>query len=128
MAEFSKYFISFLKKFFENFLDWFKTLFSLFSKIFYSYPKQYINDIITSCVNNENFKVLDWIVLVLVSIVLVIFFGLVIVVIFQFLRKYIRFRKREIEKDELVDEIAVLNNRVFDLVVVDVVIPNSGIK
>ena len=116
MAEFSKYFISFLKKFFENFLDWFKTLFSLFSKIFYSYPKQYINDIITSCVNNENFKVLDWIVLVLVSIVLVIFFGLVIVVIFQFLRKYIRFRKREIEKDELVDEIAVLNNRVFDLV------------
>lgn len=116
MAEFSKYFISFLKKFFENFLDWFKTLFSLFSKIFYSYPKQYINDIITSCVNNENFKVLDWIVLVLVSIVLVIFFGLVIVVIFQFLRKYIKFRKREIEKDELVDEIAVLNNRVFDLV------------
>lgn len=116
MAEFSKYFISFLKKLFENFLDWFKTLFSLFSKIFYSYPKQYINDIITSCVNNENFKVLDWIVLVLVSIVLVIFFGLVIVVIFQFLRKYIRFRKREIEKDELVDEIAVLNNRVFDLV------------
>lgn len=116
MAEFSKYFISFLKKFFENFLDWFKTLFSLFSKIFYSYPEQYINDIITSCVNNENFKVLDWIVLVLVSIVLVIFFGLVIVVIFQFLRKYIRFRKREIEKDELVDEIAVLNNRVFDLV------------
>lgn len=116
MAEFSKYFISFLKKFFENFLDWFKTLFSLFSKIFYSYPKQYINDIITSCVNNENFKVLDWIVLVLVSIVLVIFFGLVIVVIFQFLRKYIRFRKREVEKDELVDEIAVLNNRVFDLV------------
>ena len=116
MAEFSKYFISFLKKFFENFLDWFKTLFSLFSKIFYSYPKQYINDIITSRVNNENFKVLDWIVLVLVSIVLVIFFGLVIVVIFQFLRKYIRFRKREIEKDELVDEIAVLNNRVFDLV------------
>lgn len=116
MAEFSKYFISFLKKFFENFLDWFKTLFSLFSKIFYSYPKQYINDIITSCVNNENFKVLDWIVLVLVSIVLVIFFGLVIVVIFQFLCKYIRFRKREIEKDELVDEIAVLNNRVFDLV------------
>lgn len=116
MAEFSKYFISFLKKFFENFLDWFKTLFSLFSKIFYSYPKQYINDIIISCVNNENFKVLDWIVLVLVSIVLVIFFGLVIVVIFQFLRKYIRFRKREIEKDELVDEIAVLNNRVFDLV------------
>lgn len=116
MAEFSKYFISFLKKFFENFLDWFKTLFSLFSKIFYSYPKQYINDIITSCVNNENFKVLDWIVLVLVSIVLVIFFGLVIVVIFQFLHKYIRFRKREIEKDELVDEIAVLNNRVFDLV------------
>lgn len=116
MAEFSKYFISFLKKFFENFLDWFKTLFSLFSKIFYSYPKQYINDIITSCVNNENFKALDWIVLVLVSIVLVIFFGLVIVVIFQFLRKYIRFRKREIEKDELVDEIAVLNNRVFDLV------------
>lgn len=116
MAEFSKYFISFLKKFFENFLDWFKTLFSLFSKIFYSYPKQYINDIITSCVNNENFKVLDWIVLVLVSIVLVIFFGLVIVVIFQFLRKYIRFIKREIEKDELVDEIAVLNNRVFDLV------------
>lgn len=116
MAEFSKYFISFLKKFFENFLDWLKTLFSLFSKILYSYPKQYINDIITSCVNNENFKVLDWIVLVLVSIVLVIFFGLVIVVIFQFLRKYIRFRKREIEKDELVDEIAVLNNRVFDLV------------
>lgn len=116
MAEFSKYFISFIKKFFENFLDWFKTLFSLFSKIFYSYPKQYINDIITSCVNNENFKVLDWIVLVLVSIVLVIFFGLVIVVIFQFLRKYIRFRKREVEKDELVDEIAVLNNRVFDLV------------
>ena len=90
MAEFSKYFIGFLKKFFENFLDWFKTLFSLFSKIFYSYPKQYINDIITSCVNNENFTVLDWIVLVLVAIVLIVFFVLIVVVIFQFLRKYIR--------------------------------------
>ncbi len=116
MAEFSKYFIGFLKKFFENFLDWFKTLFSLFSKIFYSYPKQYINDIITSCVNNENFTVLDWIVLVLVAIVLIVFFVLIVVVIFQFLRKYIRFRRREVEKDELVDEIAILNNRVFDLV------------
>ncbi len=116
MVEFSKYYIDFLKSFFENVKDWFLTLWSLFTKFFYYYPKSYITDVINKCVNNPNFKWSDWIAFVIVLIINVAFFVLLMVLIYQFLRRYIKFRKREVEKDELVEQIAILNNKTAELI------------
>lgn len=116
MTEFSKFYIEFLKTFLSNVRNWFKTLFSLFTKFFYHYPKEYIDDIANKCINNPDFKAMDWIAFVVVLIINLVFVVLICLVLFQFLRRYIRFRKREVEKDELVEQITVLNNKVADLV------------
>ena len=44
------------------------------------------------------------------------FFGFLFLRLFQFLKRYIRFTKREIEKEELLDEIAMLNLKTAELV------------
>lgn len=116
MAQFSQYYIDFLKTVLENIKDWFLTLFSLFSKIFYYYPKQYFMNISQQCVNNPDFGVFDWIGLVLVSIVNIVFIVFLLVILFQFLRKYFRFRRREVDKEELLEEISTLNDKVLDLI------------
>lgn len=62
-----------------------------------------------------SFKGIEWLfvglavaifVLILVAILLLIFFGI---------RKILRFRKRKLDQDELLDEIGKLNNQVRDL-------------
>lgn len=116
MTEFSKYYIAFLKTVFENIKDWFLTFFSLFSKIFYHYPKRYIKDIVAKCVNNPNYNVLDWIAFVIVLIINIAFVLLVLFLLFQLLRRYLIFRRREVEKEELIEQINVLNEKTLDLI------------
>jgi hypothetical protein len=63
-----------------------------------------------------NFNTLSWIMVVvagLLNISLIIF---VIIRLYLFVQKYLSFRKVEIEKTELIEEIAELNERVIDLV------------
>ena len=116
MTAFSKYYIDFITAVGKNIADWFKTFFSLFSKFFWEYPAGYFKAISESCVNNPEFKILDWVAFVVVTIIDLAFVLLLVILVYQLLRKYIRFRKREVEKEELIEEVAILNQRVIELI------------
>ena len=83
-----------IKKFFDNIMDYWEVLME----------------------ESIDFTVISWVMVVLTTVLnlsLVIFFG---IRVFLWLRKYISFRKIEIEKNNLIEEIAELNDRVIDLI------------
>jgi hypothetical protein len=83
-----------IKKFFDNIMDLWDVLME----------------------ESANFTPLSWVMVVLTLILnlsLIVFF---VIRIFLWLRKFISFRRIEIEKEELIDEIADLNDRVISLV------------
>lgn len=58
----------------------------------------------------------EWILVGISIALIVILVGAVILLIYLIFRKYFKFRKTAIEKDELLDEVANLNNQVASLV------------
>jgi hypothetical protein len=113
MAEFFQYLAEFLKAFFidlgDFFYDWivFKWTkvgdnFSNYNQIFQQY--------------SANWGVGGWIFFVIWWIIVAgLFFGLGFL-IYWLLKKYIKFYKREIEKDKLENEVANLNNELYNAV------------
>ena len=63
-----------------------------------------------------NFNPFEWIALVLTFILNVALFTFIILRLIQLCRRHIIFRKREIEKQELIDEINTLNSKVLALI------------
>jgi hypothetical protein len=117
MVEFSRYYIEFLGTLWDNI----RTLFTdciigFWVRIFYTDPKQYIKNLRTWAWENSDWKVSDWIALVLVTLVNVALIVLFIIWIIQLCRRYFRFRKKEVEKDDLVQEVAILNQKVIELI------------
>ncbi len=112
MVEFGRYYIGFLREVFSIIGAFFKGLFDLFGVLFSSDLSQLFENFIIS---STRFGLLDWVMAIIVFIVNLIFFGVIIIKCIQLLRKYIKFSKQEIEKDELVKEIAILNDKVVEL-------------
>lgn len=113
MIEFSRYYINFIREFFHNLIAFFSSIINAFVKFFFTDIKYYI----TSLINASNkFNALDWIAEFVVIVINCAFFGFLFLRLFQFLKRYIRFTKREIEKEELLDEIAMLNLKTAELV------------
>ena len=117
MVAFSRYYIDFLQRLWQNikslFVDY---IFGFFKKIFYLDPKEYIELLRAEAWESQSWNTLDWIALVFVSainIALVVFFILWIV---QLCRRHLRFRKKEIEKDDLLKEVEILNQKVIELI------------
>ncbi len=113
MAEFSRYYMNFLSHFFKNIKDFFSNIFLIIKNFVYTDPKEYLDLISGAAVK---FKVLDWIVFLIVTIINVAFFALLAFLLGIYLKRHLRFKKREIEKDELVEEISLLNNKVVELI------------
>ncbi len=113
MVNFSRYFVQYLRELFSNFTDLLRRIWDIFSHIFYYDIKEYF-DLLISSWNSFNF--IDWLFELLAIVVNVAFFGFLALRIFQFLRRYIRFTKREIEKDQLLEEIAILNMKTAELI------------
>lgn len=113
MEQFAKWFVEFFKALVKNIGDAFVTFFSIFKKIFYDYPKEYINYF------NEyktGFKFLDWLFFGLAILIVVTLFLTILFLIYLLIRKYFRFSKKERDKEDLLHEIALLNNKVVDLI------------
>ena len=113
MVNFSRYFVQYLRELLSNFTDLLRRIWDIFSHIFYYDIKEYF-DLLISSWNSFNF--IDWLFELLAIVVNVTFFGFLALRIFQFLRRYIRFTKREIEKDRLLEEIAILNMKTAELI------------
>lgn len=58
----------------------------------------------------------EWVLTIITILILMAILGTIISLIYLLIRKYIRFRKKIIEQEELLDEVATLNNRVTSLV------------
>lgn len=127
MKEFSTYFSEYLITLLNNFLYFLKSIWSIIYKslwldIFGG------NDILTNK-NVEGYfpqlysyfddfgnNIIAWIFEIIAIIVNVAFFGFLALRIFQLMRRYIRFVRKEIEKDALLEEIANLNLRTAQLI------------
>lgn len=113
MVNFSRYFISFLRTFFYNFKMFFSRLWEAISHAFFKDIVSYFEDLING--SNE-FNALDWICEIITMIIMVGFFTFFVLRTFQFIRRYIRFTRREIEKDDLLEEVAQLNIKTAELI------------
>lgn len=113
MVEFSRYYIDFILELLQNTGNFFKKIFEAFADFFFNDVKAYVDDLVDS---SKNFEMLDWVVAAIVLIINLAFITFLVMKIYQWLRRYIRFTKREVEKDELLEEISILNMKTAELI------------
>ena len=112
MVEFSSYYINFIRNLFENIGNFFKRLFEAFADLFFNDVVKYFNQFFD---HSQFFNVLDWLIAIFVFIVTLAFLTFLGIRLYQFIRKYIRFAKKEIEKDVLLEEVAILSQKAVEL-------------
>ncbi|MCF7930284.1 MAG: hypothetical protein K9L02_02115 [Acholeplasmataceae bacterium] len=112
MVEFARYYIDFIRELFANIGKFFKSLFEAFADLFFNGVINYFNNFNQA---SEEFTLLDWVmafIVILINIAFIIFIGLKL---YQWIRRYVKFSKSEIEKDELLEEITFLNQKTIEL-------------
>jgi hypothetical protein len=112
MAEFAEYYLDFIWALLQNIGDFFSTIFSAFAKIFTEDIQYYISSLSKS---SDGFGVLGWVAFILVSIINLLLIFFLVYRLAQFIRRYILFRGKEVEKDELIEELAKLKQQVETL-------------
>ncbi len=113
MVEFSRYYINFVSDLFYNIWIFFKTIGEAIYHFFVVNVGEYIDELVQS---TKNFKTFDWVVFVIVTAVNIALLFFIIMWLFQLFRKYVNFRRREIEKEELLEEIEILNEKTMELI------------
>jgi hypothetical protein len=112
MVEFGRYYISFLRELLEIIGKFFRSIFESIAVFFSEGIFKLIQNFIMASIN---FTILDWIIFVIVLLINIVFIAVIVVLLVRVLKKYIRFSKQEIEKDELVQEIDFLNRKTMEL-------------
>ena len=64
----------------------------------------------------RDFNGSEWVFVTIAIVLLIILLSLIVMIIYFSIRKYIRFRKTLVEQEELLEEVATLNNEVSKLV------------
>jgi len=113
MVEFARYYINFIREFFANIGGFFKRLFEAFADLFFNEIIDYFKSFITS---SSNFSLLDWVMAFIVLLINVAFFIFLALKLYQWVRRYLKFNKSEVEKDELLEEITFLNQKTIELI------------
>ncbi|MCK9236177.1 MAG: hypothetical protein WC225_01645 [Acholeplasmataceae bacterium] len=109
MFNFAKWYISFLQEILRNIILFFQTRFSAYGKLF-----NFNNTNVGFVKFGEasvGFGIGGWIAAVIVIIVNALFIALFIVLLYRLFRRYVRFARREIEKDDLQNEIIELTQQ-----------------
>lgn len=114
MAEFARYYILFLINLGQNIARFFVTIFNAFASIFTQDIPKYFNDFIKAA---PSFDVGSWIVFVITFLLALAFLFFLVYRVVQLLRRYIFFRAKEVEKDQLLEEIAKQKDKVAKLVI-----------
>lgn len=112
MIQFARYYIEFIRLFFENIGKFFRTIFDAFADLLFTDVGVYFSNLIDA---SAKFGFADWLIAILVlgiNMVFIVFFALKI---YQLLRVYIRFVKTEMDKDELLEEVALLTQKTVEL-------------
>ncbi|MDD5888710.1 MAG: hypothetical protein PUC82_04400 [bacterium] len=111
MDTFARFLFEFMSVFFNGVITIFKGLIDGVIQMFniseYAYLIQlYKNDL----------KVSEWVLVILAVIVIGVLLGLILLLLYFAIRKYLKFRKTLVEQESMLDEIAQLNNQVAQLV------------
>ena len=110
MNTFLRFFYEFISIFFEGIFTVFKGLYNGFIKMFN------INEYSTLIDNYKaNFKGAEWLFVGISVLFLVVIIGLIAILLYFLIRKTIRRRKNKLNQDELLEEIANLNDEVHKL-------------
>jgi hypothetical protein len=115
VKEFSAFYVDLFEAIGNDIVFFFKTIWNDIIVRFFQNIVDYWNLMIEDSVLYE-FNLLSWIMVVvagLLNITLVIF---LVLRLYLWIKKYFSFRKVEIEKNELIEEIADLNEKVIDLI------------
>ena len=116
MNGFAQYYVTFLGDLWNNIVEWFQNHIAIIVEVFYGDWAgaggyfQKLNGAIGS------WNALDYIAFILVLIIDLAFLFLLIVLLVQLVRRYIKFNKREIDKDSLIEEVSLLNQKVVELI------------
>ena len=113
MVNFARYYMEYLRTFFQNVWKFIKGVFDIIADVLVRNNILYFQQLGNAW---GDFNFLDWLFEFVVVIVNVGFFGFLLVRLIQLFRRYIRFTRREIEKDLLLEEIAGLNANIAQLV------------
>lgn len=108
MLKFARYFIEFLRTLWANIVAFFSSIGRAFGKFFGTDIVRYFQYFFQQ---SPEFDFLDWLAAVIVFLVNFGFIVFLFIWIFQGLRRFFRFRKREVEKDDLIQEITTLSQQ-----------------
>jgi hypothetical protein len=114
MGNFAQYYIEFLQSFFANIWDFLWTRLKTWGKIFTTDIPSYFSQLGGSV---PGFDAGGWIMLIVMTIINLVLIFFVCYRVFQLFRRYIFFRAKEVEKDELLEELAKTKDAVARLTV-----------
>lgn len=111
MDTFTRFLYEFLSQFFSGIITILKGIGTGIGQIFDIKSYQNILD-----VYKNDLSMPEWVLVVMAILLILIMVALVIALIYLLIRKYLKFRKKAINQDELLDEVASLNSQVATLV------------
>lgn len=112
MSAFSKFYLEFLKNILKFFLTIFKGIWDIIVKLF----ENVVDSLNAFFHYSKEFGALGWVFAIIILAINFLLFFFLSIKIYQFMRKYLIFRKKELEKDKLLEEIAYLNDQTNQLV------------
>lgn len=113
MVEFARYYINFIREVLNNVGEFFRRIFQAFADFFFNDIIRYVQNFIAA---SGAFNLLDWVIAFFVTLINAAFIGFVLLRLGLFVKRYFKFVKREVEKDDLLEEIALLNLKTAELV------------
>lgn len=112
MKQFSEWFITNFKAYYKEVGQALKSFFIGLYNLIIGSIIRYAKDFFAAA---KSFKALDWVIAIPAIFIMFMLYFVLLVLIIQIIKRYIRFVKREYEKEELMREIALLNYRVSEL-------------
>ena len=113
MNEFSRYYVRLFTAIWQHFVYFFRDILwnGIIVRLFKNIGQYW--EILMQ--ESLDFTVVSWIMVVIAGVINISLFAFIMIRLFLWLRKYVGFRSVEIEKQDLIDEIAMLNDRVVEL-------------
>jgi len=115
MKEFSQFYVDLFEMIGDHIVFFFRTIWEDIIVRFFENIIRYWNLMIEDSVLYE-FNTLSWIMVVVASLLNITLIIFLVLRLYLWIKRYFSFRKIEIEKNELIEEIADLNERVIDLI------------
>lgn len=115
MTGFTQFYIRFLEQLWNNIVHFFTAIGDIFARMFYKdwavdgYYQLFVE-------YNATWNFLDYVAFIFVLIINIAFVGLIIFLLYLLIKRYVRFTAKEIDKDTLVEEVSLLNQKVVELI------------